>query len=308
VLIMTGTGLIAPGTAVAAPQVHKLTGEDLSAWLDGVIPTLLERDALPGDRVWCTALRWSRYAATGPALSRGWYPGRPRSTRCVSCSGLVRYRRCSPLPRHAAGPAGPARLDTDVRSYLDFPLELPKGPVTLRHLLSDTAGFEKSPLVDVSRPPEPQPDLRAELTAHPPRQIFPPGTTPVYSNYGYTLAGYLVQRMSGQRFEQYVQAAILDPLRMSSSSFEPCPPACTADSWPPSRPRGEPVRLDGHEVSAAIPVAVAEGGNTTVYFEVLSYAGVLTIAAVVDADHGPDPDDVVRRPRKELDLIMAAHQ
>ena len=61
-------------------------------------------------------------------------------------------------------------------------------------------------------------------------------------------------------------------------------------------------------MSAAIPVAVAEGGNTTVYFEVLSYAGVLTIATVVDADHGPDPDDVVRRLRKELDLIMAAHQ
>jgi CubicO group peptidase (beta-lactamase class C family) len=68
---------------------------------------------------------------------------------------------------------GQLDLDTDVRSYLDFPLELPKGPVTLRHLLSDTAGFEKWPLVDVSRPPEPQPDLRAELTAHPPRQTFP---------------------------------------------------------------------------------------------------------------------------------------
>jgi WS/DGAT/MGAT family acyltransferase len=68
----------------------------------------------------------------------------------------------------------------------------------------------------------------------------------------------------------------------------------------------EPVRLDGHEVSAAIPVAVAEGGNTTVYFEVLSYAGVLTITAIVDADHGPDPDDVIRRLRNELDLIMAA--
>jgi hypothetical protein len=68
----------------------------------------------------------------------------------------------------------------------------------------------------------------------------------------------------------------------------------------------EPVRLSGHEVSAAIPVAVAEGGNTTVYFEVLSYAGVLTITAIVDADHGPDPDEVIRRLRKELDLIMAS--
>ena len=68
----------------------------------------------------------------------------------------------------------------------------------------------------------------------------------------------------------------------------------------------EPVRLGGHEVSVAIPGAVDEGGNATVYFEVLSYAGVLTIAAIVDPDHGPDLDDLIRRLRKELDLIMAA--
>jgi diacylglycerol O-acyltransferase / wax synthase len=43
-----------------------------------------------------------------------------------------------------------------------------------------------------------------------------------------------------------------------------------------------PVLLGGHEVSAAIPVGVGEGGNMTVYFEVLSYAGVLTIALIVD--------------------------
>jgi hypothetical protein len=68
----------------------------------------------------------------------------------------------------------------------------------------------------------------------------------------------------------------------------------------------ERVQLGGHEVGAAIPVVVAEGGNTTVYFEVLSYAGALTITAIVDADHGPDPDEMIRWLRKELDLIMAA--
>jgi hypothetical protein len=66
----------------------------------------------------------------------------------------------------------------------------------------------------------------------------------------------------------------------------------------------EPVRLGGHEVSMAIPVAVANGGNTTVYFQVLSYAGSLTIAAIVDPDHGPDPDDVIRRLGDELEMIM----
>jgi hypothetical protein len=65
------------------------------------------------------------------------------------------------------------------------------------------------------------------------------------------------------------------------------------------------VALGGHRVKTAIPVAAAEGGNTTVYFEVLSYAGALTIYAIVDPDHGPDLDDLISRLRNELDSIMA---
>jgi diacylglycerol O-acyltransferase / wax synthase len=67
----------------------------------------------------------------------------------------------------------------------------------------------------------------------------------------------------------------------------------------------EPVALGGHRVKTAIPVAVAEGGNTTIYFDVLSYAGALTISAIVDPDHGPDLDDLISRLRNELDSIMA---
>ena len=68
----------------------------------------------------------------------------------------------------------------------------------------------------------------------------------------------------------------------------------------------EPVTLGGHPVSAAIPVAVGEGGNTSVYFEVLSYAGVLTVAVIADPDHGPDLDDLTRRLQVELDSIIAS--
>jgi diacylglycerol O-acyltransferase / wax synthase len=68
----------------------------------------------------------------------------------------------------------------------------------------------------------------------------------------------------------------------------------------------EPVLLGGYEVTAAIPVGVGEGGNMTVYFEVLSYAGVLTIALIVDPDHGPDLDDLTRRLQNQLDSIIAS--
>ena len=68
----------------------------------------------------------------------------------------------------------------------------------------------------------------------------------------------------------------------------------------------EPVRLGGYEITAAIPVAVGEGGNATVSFEVLSYAGVLTITVIVDPDHGPDVDDLACRLQSELDSIIAS--
>jgi WS/DGAT/MGAT family acyltransferase len=68
----------------------------------------------------------------------------------------------------------------------------------------------------------------------------------------------------------------------------------------------EPVTLAGHAVSAAIPIAVGEAGDTTVSFEVLSYAGVLTIAAITDPDHGPDLDDLMEQLRNQLDVIMAS--
>jgi diacylglycerol O-acyltransferase len=68
----------------------------------------------------------------------------------------------------------------------------------------------------------------------------------------------------------------------------------------------EPLTLDGHPVSEAIPVAIGERGNITVSFEALSYAGMLTITVIVDAEHGPDLDDLTRRLQYELDSIIAA--
>jgi diacylglycerol O-acyltransferase len=68
----------------------------------------------------------------------------------------------------------------------------------------------------------------------------------------------------------------------------------------------EPLTLDGHSVSEAIPVAIGERGNITVSFEVLSYAGMLTITVIVDPEHGPDLDDLIRRLQHELDSIIAS--
>ena len=68
----------------------------------------------------------------------------------------------------------------------------------------------------------------------------------------------------------------------------------------------EPLLLGGHSVTEAIPVAIGERGNMTVSFEVLSYAGILTITVIVDPEHGPDLDDLTRRLQHELNSIIAS--
>ncbi len=52
-----------------------------------------------------------------------------------------------------------------------------------------------------------------------PTRIFWPGTTPAYSNYATSLAGYIVARASGLSFDDYVDQRILAPLGMEHSTF-----------------------------------------------------------------------------------------
>ncbi|HTB97020.1 MAG TPA: serine hydrolase domain-containing protein, partial [Terracidiphilus sp.] len=61
--------------------------------------------------------------------------------------------------------------------------------------------------------------LRDYLIQNQPKRIFRPGEVPAYSNYGVGLASYIVQRASGQPFEQYVHDHIFAPLGMTHSSF-----------------------------------------------------------------------------------------
>jgi CubicO group peptidase (beta-lactamase class C family) len=64
------------------------------------------------------------------------------------------------------------------------------------------------------------------LPAHLPKQIYPPGTIPAYSNYATTLAAYVVQRVSGEQFDDYVEAHVLKPLGMVNATFrQPLPDA-----------------------------------------------------------------------------------
>ena len=127
---------------------------------------------------------------------------------------------------------GKLDLDRDVNDYLDFaiPKTYPE-PVTLRQLLTHTAGFEETlKNLFVAHQSDVKP-LRAYLVNQMPARIFPPGKVPSYSNYGFTLAGYIVERVSGEKFERYVTNHILQPLRMDEFDLRStaATTACAAD-------------------------------------------------------------------------------
>jgi hypothetical protein len=111
-----------------------------------------------------------------------------------------------------------------VNHYLDFQIPAREGkPVTMRNLMQHTAGFEEQAKGIMTDDPK-GPSYEALLKQWVPERVFAPGTTPAYSNYGASLAGYIVQRVSGESFDDYIEKHIFQPLDMKYSSFrQPLP-------------------------------------------------------------------------------------
>jgi CubicO group peptidase (beta-lactamase class C family) len=111
-------------------------------------------------------------------------------------------------------------LDPDVNDYLKD-LEVPEAfgaPVTMRHLMTHTAGFEDT--LAISTVPEDDPRTRAEvLAATRPDRVFPPGARPSYSNWGAELAAQVVADIAGMPYKQFLQREILGPLGMDSTTM-----------------------------------------------------------------------------------------
>jgi len=224
---------VAPQKLIAAPpakseaaapipatpsQTHPLTADDLQAFFDGIFPLQLERSDIAGATVLVMKdgnVLFEKGYGFADAKTRK--PVDPATTifRLASISKLFTWVSVMQLTEQ-----GKLNLDTDVNHYLDFQIHPAFGkPITLRNLMTHTGGFEEVLNDIINLDPKTQPTLREDLVANQPHRLFPPGQVPAYSNYGVGLASYIVQRVSGEPFEQYVQDHIFGPLKMNHSSF-----------------------------------------------------------------------------------------
>jgi CubicO group peptidase (beta-lactamase class C family) len=122
---------------------------------------------------------------------------------------------------------GKLDLDTDVNSYLKtFKIrDTFDKPITLRHILTHTSGFEDGALgYLIVEDPEKILPLAEAMERYQPVRVNPPGAHTAYSNYATALAGLIVEIVSGVPFNDYIRQQILAPLGMEHSSFvEPLP-------------------------------------------------------------------------------------
>jgi CubicO group peptidase (beta-lactamase class C family) len=117
-------------------------------------------------------------------------------------------------------------LDADVNRYL-LRFKLPDtfaAPVTMRHLLTHTAGFEEVGAPFAAQDASKYSSLGEFLADHMPARVLPPPrdlahATRPYSNWGALLAAHVVECISNRSFAQYAAENILVPLGMRNSVF-----------------------------------------------------------------------------------------
>lgn len=221
-----------PTTPSAAPEVPtapQLTRADVEAWLDGFMPFALERGNIPGAVV--------VIVKDGQVLVEKGYgyadvekkkPVDAEQTlfRPGSVSKLFTWTAVMQLVER-----GKLDLDADVNTYLDF--KIPPGPagepITLRNIMTHTPGFEEVVKELITENPDRLIPLGEAVKRWTPNRIFKAGTMPAYSNYATALAGYIVERVSGQSFDDYLEQNIFQPLGMAHASFrQPLPKALEA--------------------------------------------------------------------------------
>jgi CubicO group peptidase (beta-lactamase class C family) len=210
-------------TSQAAQVTPQLTKEDIEAFLDGVVPIQLQKGDIAGAVV--------SVVKDGQVLFAKGYGFADMKTRKPVSVDDTLFRPGS-ISKTFTWTAvmqlveqGKLDLDRDLNEYIDFKIPAPFGkPVTMRNLMTHTPGWEESlKELFVANESEQYP-LGQYLKARLPRQIYPPGTTPAYSNYGASLAGYIVSRVSGMPFEEYIEKNIYQPLGMTRSTFrQPLP-------------------------------------------------------------------------------------
>jgi CubicO group peptidase (beta-lactamase class C family) len=213
-----------------------VTNDELPAESERTLRRRMQSLAVPGvsvavfrdyEVVWAEGFGWADVAADRPVTTETLFQAASISKPVAAMATLRLVED------------GVLELDGDVNQRLvswqvpgnEFtdPLDEPRRPVTLRNLLSHTAGMTVSGFPGYNRSEEMPSTIEvldgAGNTA-PIRVDIPPGTTRRYSGGGYTVTQLLMSDVTGKDFAELMAEMVLEPVGMVHSTFEqPLPEA-----------------------------------------------------------------------------------
>lgn len=224
IILFLSAIFLLPATSLAANNdaASKLTREDLDAWLDGLLPYAIRNGKIAGGVVTVVKdgqiLTVKGYGYADVARRRQIDP----ETTIVRPGSISKLFVWTAVMQQVE--RGRLDLDADVNRYLDFHIPAYAGrPITLRNIVTHTTGFEEVFKDLMGR--QSSMSLETYLKTHIPNRVDPPGRVPAYSNYASALAAYIVERVSGEKFDAYAAQHILQPLGMRHSTFAQVLPA-----------------------------------------------------------------------------------
>ena len=211
-----------PGQAAGGP--HEMTAADVETFLDGLVPLQIKQEDIAGVTISVVKdgkLLFAKGYGYADVEKKKPVSAQETLFRPGSISKLFTWTAVMQLFEQ-----GKLDLDRDVNEYLDYKIPDAFGkPITLKNIMTHTPGFEEQIKDLFLTDPSVKPNLGQYLKTHIPARIYPPGTVPAYSNYATAVAGYIVERISGRPFDEYVAENIIKPLNMTHSTFtQPLPP------------------------------------------------------------------------------------
>lgn len=220
----------AASTAAANPADSGLAGKknnvsEFKRYLDEQVPLLQKKYGVPGVSIGVLEHGKIGYVAqygyadkkAGHKLDEASRFQAGSISKSVTAWGILKLSEEGKLSLD--DPVGEHLGNRSIPGVDTFPEE-----VTIRRLLSHTAGLAPHPGYLGVEPgrmlPTPEQSLAgAGMLNEPVKFAFTPGTEATYSGAGYTILQMVIEEVSGQPFEDYMEKQILLPLGMNSSSF-----------------------------------------------------------------------------------------
>ena len=210
-------------------RAQEIDPQRLGGYADGMMRQAMEQNKVAGATI--AVVQDGRIL-----LAKGYGTARiqPRPV-ATSADTLFQIASISKTPVYLAimqlAETGKVKLDDPVNNHLPPSLKIPDQghakPVTIRHLLTHSAGFEDLALGHLFvNAPERLMSLQAYLARYRPDRVNSPGVQISYSNYSVALLGAIIAHTSGLDFPTYMERRILRPLGMMRASYrEPYSPA-----------------------------------------------------------------------------------